>query len=188
MNPVIAQLVSAARKGDRESFSKLVSLHQNAAASISYGILGETHLAADAVQDAYLKSWQGLAKLREDGRFSAWFMQIVRTSSLDLLRHRKRKAPESAPLDEDRDAHRAPGPVESLERRERSIQIRELIDDLPPEYREVLLLKHDQGRSYRDIARLLGMTAKGVESRLFRARQTLAGKLKRLDGDGQENR
>jgi RNA polymerase sigma-70 factor (ECF subfamily) len=67
-------------------------------------------------------------------------------------------------------------------------QIRELIDELPPEYREVLLLKHDQGRSYRDIARLLGMTAKGVESRLFRARQTLAGKLKRLDGDGQENR
>jgi RNA polymerase sigma-70 factor (ECF subfamily) len=115
-------------------------------------------------------------------------MQIVRTRSLDLLRHRKRKAPESATLDEARDAHRAPGPPELLERKERAIRIREFIDELPADYREVLLLKHDQGRSYRDIARLLGTTAKGVESRLFRARQALAEKLKNLDGDGMDSR
>ena len=188
MSPEIANLVASAREGDREAFSQLIALHQGAAASVAYGILGDTHLAADAVQDSYLKAWQRLSGLREDNRFSAWFMQIVRTRALDLLRHRKRKAPEIAPLDEDRDAHRAPGPPEMLERKERSLRIREIIDELPADYREVLLLKHDQGRSYRDIARLLGTTAKGVESRLFRARQALAEKLKLLDGDGLDSR
>ena len=183
MNADIARLVAAARKGDREAFSRLIALHQNAAASVYYGILGDTHLAADAVQEAFLKSWQGLSGLRDDVRFSAWFLQIVRSRSLDMLRHRQRKAPPMAPIDEERDSHGSDGPQDQLERKERSSRIRQMIDELTPEYREVLLLKHDQGRSYRDIARLLGTTPKGVESRLFRARLLLAEKMKRLDDD-----
>lgn len=181
MNPEIAPLVSAARQGDREAFTKLVELHQKVAGSIAYGILNDTHLAADAVQDAYVKAWRGLDGLREDGRFPAWFLQIVRSRSLDLLRHRKRKAPETTQLDDALDADDSPGPSEVLEKKERGEKIRKILAGLPAEYREVLLLKHDQDRSYRDIARLLGTTVKGVESKLFRARQVLARKLKRLD-------
>ena len=182
MNLEIAPLVSAARQGDREAFTKLVELHQKVAGSIAYGILNDTHLAADAVQDAYVKAWRSLDGLREDGRFSAWFLQIVRTRSLDLLRHRRRKAPETAQLDDALDADRGPGPSEVLEQKERGEKIRKILAELPAEYREVLMLKHDQDRSYREIARILGTTVKGVESKLFRARGALAGKLKRLDG------
>ncbi|HIC23555.1 MAG: hypothetical protein COB10_06025 [Planctomycetota bacterium] len=182
MNLEIAPLVSAARQGDREAFTKLVELHQKVAGSIAYGILNDTHLAADAVQDAYVKAWRGLDGLREDERFSAWFLKIVRTRSLDLLRHRRRKAPETVQLDDALDADRGPGPPEVLEQKERGEKIRKILAELPAEYREVLLLKHDQDRSYRDIARILGTTVKGVESKLFRARRALAEKLKRLDG------
>ncbi|MAW75800.1 MAG: RNA polymerase sigma factor [Planctomycetota bacterium] len=182
MNPEIALLVSAAREGNREAFSQLVTLHQKVAGSVAYGILSDTHLAADAVQDSYVKAWRGLAGLREDSRFPSWFLQIVRTRSLDLLRHRKRKAPETVEVDEALDAADTLEPSQVLEQKERGEEIRRILGELPGEYREVLLLKHDQNRSYRDIARLLGLTVKGVESKLFRARQLLAKKLKSLDG------
>ncbi|MEC9476443.1 MAG: sigma-70 family RNA polymerase sigma factor [Planctomycetota bacterium] len=182
MNPEIARLVSAAREGDRQAFTELVTLHQKVAGSVAYGILSDTHLAADAVQDAYVKAWRGLDGLREDAKFPSWFLQIVRSRSLDLLRHRKRKAPESVEIDENMDASDDLGPSEVLEQQERAAQIRRLLDELPSEYRELLLLKHDQKRSYREIARLLGTTVKGVESKLFRARQLLAEKLRLLDG------
>lgn len=182
MNPEISRLVSAAREGDRQAFTELVALHQKVAASVAYGILSDTHLAADAVQEAYVKAWRNLHGLREDSRFPSWFLQIVRSRSLDLLRHRKRKAPESVEIDENLDASDDLGPSEVLEQKERAEQIRYLLEELPLEYRELLLLKHDQNRTYREIAHLLGTSVKSVESKLFRARQLLAEKLKRLDG------
>ncbi|MGE4618359.1 MAG: sigma factor, partial [Planctomycetota bacterium] len=75
MKPEISQLVSAARQGDREAFTQLVEMHQKVAGSIAYGILSDTHLAADAVQEAYVKAWRGLDGLRDDARFPAWFLQ-----------------------------------------------------------------------------------------------------------------
>ena len=182
MNPEIARLVSAAREGNRQAFTELVALHQKVAGSGAYGILSDTHLAADAVQEAYVKAWSGLGGLREDARFPSWFLQIVRSRSLDLLRHRKRKVREAVEIDENVDASNDLGPSEILEQRERDEQIRRLLKELPPEYRELLLLKHDQKRSYRDIARLLGTSVKSVESKLFRARQLLAERLRLLDG------
>jgi RNA polymerase sigma-70 factor (ECF subfamily) len=181
MKPEISQLVSAARQGDRDAFTQLVEMHQKVAGSIAYGILSDTHLAADAVQEAYVKAWRGLDGLREDVRFPSWFLKIVRSRALDLLRQRKRKIPSTVPLEDDIDADDSPGPSEVLERKERGDRIRQALESLSPEYREILLLKHDQNRSYREIARLLGMTVKGVESKLFRARQALAGKMKHFD-------
>jgi RNA polymerase sigma-70 factor (ECF subfamily) len=112
--------------------------------------------------------------LKEDERFSAWFLSIVRSKALDLLRQRKRKAPEYAQVDSERDVSPDLGPLEKLESSEKALRIRKLIKDLPPEYREILLLKHQLDKSYLEIARILGSTPKAVESKLARARKLLA--------------
>jgi len=76
--------------------------------------------------------------------------------------------------------------IDPIVARERGQQIREAIRALPPEYREVILLKHAEGRSYREIARLLRTTVKAVESRLFRARQQLGRSLASKSDQGRE--
>ena len=70
---------------------------------------------------------------------------------------------------------------------ERSVAIRRAIASLPAEYREVILLKHAEKRSYREIARLQRTTVKAVEARLYRARQLLGKLLKREEDGSKEN-
>jgi len=173
----LRELVERAQRGDREAFSELVEHHRAIAAAKAYGALGDVHLTADAVQEAYLKSWQKLSSLREPERFSGWFLSIVQRAALDVSRRRGRASAREQSWEdvgrEDGDAPVAPSGAEALIRGERGERIRAALRALPPEYREVIILKHAEGRSYREIARLLGESIKAIESRLFRARQLL---------------
>ncbi len=173
----LRELVERARSGDREAFTELVERHRGIAAAKAFGILGDVHLTADALQEAFLKAWQRILTLREPERFSGWFLAIVQRSSLDLSRRRGRvslheQGWEELPGEDGAAPAKASG-AEALVQEERGDRIRVALRALPPEYREVIILKHAEGRSYREIARLLGTTVKAVESRLFRARQQL---------------
>ena len=177
----IEDLVRWARSGDREAFRILVLKHQNTAGGVAFGILGDTHLAADAVQDSFVKAWQRLDQLKDDRRFSSWFLMIVRSSSLDLRRQRNSKSRERYSIDEKLDISPEMGPEESLVSKEKSKLIHTLLQELPPDYREVLLLKHQLKHSYRDIARIQGSTPKAVESKISRARKLLEEKWRRAN-------
>ena len=171
-------LVERAQKGDRQAFTVLLERHRGVAIAKAYGTLGDMDLSYDALQDAFLKTWQKLSTLGQPERFSGWFLMIVKNASLDVARRRSRVSVREQGWEElpgdDRSLPRPTQGAESLARGERTQRIRDAIQSLPPEYREVLLLKHEEGRSYREIARLLRTTVKAVESRLFRARQQLS--------------
>lgn len=173
----LRELVDRSRHGDREAFSELVERHRVIAAAKAFGALGDVHLTADAVQEAFLKAWQKIGELREPERFSGWFLAIVQRASVDVSRRRGRASVRERSWEElgagDGAALAEPSGAELLIRRERGERIRQALRALPPEYREVIILKHAEGRSYREIARLLGTSIKAVESRLFRARQHL---------------
>jgi len=173
----LRELVELSQRGDREAFSELVERHRAIAAAKAFGALGDVHLTADAVQEAYLKAWQKLASLREPERFSGWFLAIVQRASLDVSRRRGRSTARERSFEdlarEDGAAPVVPAGAEAMIRGERGERIRAALRALPPEYREVIILKHAEGRSYREIARLLGESVKAIESRLFRARQVL---------------
>ncbi len=181
----VADLVRLARSGDKDAFRELVLRHQNAAGGVAFGILGDTHLAADAVQDSFVKAWQRLNQLGDDRRFSGWFLQIVRSSSIDLHRRRSLRGREKYSIDETRDISPGMGPEESLEQVEKSQMINNLLLELPAEYREVLLLKHQLNHSYQEIARIQGTTPKAVESKIARARKLLAEKWRRANSGGE---
>ena len=156
----------------------MIERHRGVATAKAYGILGDVHLTADALQEAFFKAWQKLATLRQPERFSGWFLQVVHHASSDVARRRGRVSGREQGWEElpgeDRKRQRAAVGADALLAGERGERIRAAIRSLPPEYREVIYLKHAEGRSYREIARLLKTTVKAVESRLFRARQQLS--------------
>ncbi len=188
MNDDTLALVKSALAGDRDSFARLAETHGRVAASVAYSILSDAHLAADAVQDAFLKAFQRLGQLQEPEAFQGWFLNIVRASALDLLRKRRRGRRhallyEAQAAGNGRGAGpgnsgRSTAPPELLQREEDAEIIRRALASLSPEYREVILLKHLEGRSYREMARLLKTSVRAVESKLFRARQQLSDALR----------
>ena len=185
-------LVERAQKGDRQAFTVLLERHRGVAIAKAYGTLGDMDLSYDALQEAFLKTWQKLNTLGQPERFSGWFLMIVKNASLDVARRRSRVSGREQGWEElpgeDRSLPRPAQGAESLAQGERAKRIRAAIQSLPAEYREVLLLKHEEGRSYREIARLLRTTVKAVESRLFRARQQLSRAVEnegRSDGDSR---
>ena len=176
----VADLVRRARSGDRDAFRHLVLRHQRIAGGVAYGILGDTHLAADAVQDSFVQAWQKIGQLKEDHKFKSWFLMIVRTRSIDLQRQRWAKVKETYSIDESLDASSQKSPEEQMETQEKSLLIRRLLRELPDDYREILLLKHQLNHSYQEIAKIQGTTPKAVESKIARARKMLAEKWQRV--------
>ena len=187
MNEQIRELVKAACAGDSDAFSQLAEMQRRVAASVAYGILADPHLAADAVQDSLLKAYQRLNQLKDHDAFVAWFLGIVRATSIDIVRRRKRRGGREVPIGSGEQEEKmtgrppTPPPSETLVQQENASDIREALASLSAEYREVILLKHLEGRSYREIAQLLDTSVRAVESRLFRARQQLHKMLRARD-------
>lgn len=200
-------LVHRALRREKGAFSALVQEHQRLALSVAYGVVGDPHTAADVVQDAFVKAYQNLDQLQDPDRFLGWFLTIVRSTATDVVRRRVRwgsrevaladgvldagmgprsEGTESAhrPLREAR--HEQSSPDEVMVQQEESAAIRSAIATLSAEYREVLMLKHVEGKSYRDLAQMLDTSVRAVESRLFRARQQLLRALKTRLGRSSE--
>jgi RNA polymerase sigma-70 factor (ECF subfamily) len=182
MSETDAELVRAARAGDREAFGRLAQRYVRLAGAAAYAVVGEYQDAADVVQDALVKAHRRLGELRTPERFRSWLYGVVRTTALDMLRRRKRRPQvdlESTAI-EGVDAGVEPA-SERLARAELARHVRAGVAELPEGYREVVALKYLDERSYDEIAELLGTTVGAVESRLHRARRMLRNKLGRLE-------
>src|SRR5215211_6324050 len=81
-----AQLVHAARRGDKRAFVEIVARHQATVCGIALGILGDFAASEDAGQEAFLTAWRKIHELREPERLRSWLGQIVRNAALSQLR------------------------------------------------------------------------------------------------------
>ena len=139
-------------------------------------VTGDLNASEDLVQEVFLKVHRALSSLEDPLRFQAWLAGITRRSAIDWLRRRRptvslSQVEESAP-----NLHRRHGqisPSEELQRQELVAGVRRALERLPQEYREVVVLKHLEGLSYRAIAERLETSVSAIESRLFRARKRL---------------
>jgi RNA polymerase sigma-70 factor (ECF subfamily) len=157
-------------------FEETVLPHLDAAYSLARYLVRDEHDAEDLVQDAYLRALRYFASYR-GGDERAWLLTIVRRTCYTWLkRHRGRPAP--APFDEtEHSVETGPNP----ETKVMDGALRELlsraVDDLPVEFREVVVLRDVQDLSYKEIARILGIPLGTVMSRLARARRRLQSAL-----------
>jgi RNA polymerase sigma factor (sigma-70 family) len=167
-----AELVAAARAGDKDALAVLVGRHQPMVLALSRRLLGEATLAADALQEATLAALTGLERLHSPDRFGAWYAGIA----LNLGRRWLRATDGSSHLlDELPDAR--PGPEEMAEAADMARRVRQAVEVLAPGQREAVLAFYWQGLTHAEAAAELGTSAGAVKARLHQARAALAPKL-----------
>ncbi|MEM7232043.1 MAG: RNA polymerase sigma factor [Planctomycetota bacterium] len=178
------EIVERVRAGDSASFERLVSKYARLGGSIAYGVLGDFELAEDVVQESLLKAYRSLDRLRNPEFFRSWFAGIVKRQALDVFRKRNTRSQATAALDEKLAvSDQALGPEEHFLREEERQKVLAAMEELGQDDRMVLVLKHMEGLSYREISDITHSSVSAVESRLFRARRLLKRKL----GSGGES-
>jgi RNA polymerase sigma-70 factor (ECF subfamily) len=164
-------------------FEQAILPHFDAAYNLARWLTREGHDAEDVVQEAYLRAYKFFDRFHGgDGR--SWLLAIVRNTCYTWLKH-NRPAEPAMPLDEDKygEADPAARPEGVLVRRENIQMLRQALDKLPPEFREMIVLRELEGLSYKDIAGIAGVPLGTVMSRLARGRKRLE---QELAGPGSE--
>jgi RNA polymerase sigma-70 factor (ECF subfamily) len=155
------------------SFEALMLPHLDAAHNLAKWLLRNEQDAQDVVQEAFLRAFKSFSGFHgSNGR--AWLLTIVRNTSYTLLK-KNRVADLTTPLDEQIQASddESLNAATILERSEDAELIREAMDELPAEFREILALRHQEGLSYKEIADIAQIPPGTVMSRLARARAKL---------------
>ncbi len=181
--PDEAALLRGLRAGDEAAFETLVRAFGPRMLAVARRFLPREEDAADAVQDAFLSAFKGLAAFEGGSSLNTWLHRITVNASLMRLRSRRRR-PEVA-LDDllprfTDDGHRADPVVpfeepvgSAMERRETLARVRRNIERLPDDYRTVMVLRDIEGLDTEATADALGLTPGAVKTRLHRARQAL---------------
>ena len=188
------EIVLLCQKGDLAAFELLVKKHQQKMLNTAYRLIGSYEEACEAVQDGFVSAFKAIKKFRGDSLFSTWLCRII----INQAKNRRRKimalnrregfslsgagGREEGPPPND-PPEDGPSPLERIEKREVEGKIRECIDRLDEEQREVVVLRDIQGFSYGEISGMLGVPDGTVKSRLSRARESLKDCLKKALGD-----
>ena len=163
-----AMLVEACLRGDRHAFDELVDRYEGPLFCAAYRITGSVEDAMDATQNAFVNAYEKLHTFDPSYRFFSWIYRIAVNQSLNLVDRRR----EQAPINEEQPAADR-NPAEAFDSTEVRGQIKAALLELEPSHRTVIVLKHLEGFSYREIGELLDIPEKTVKSRLFSARQRL---------------
>jgi RNA polymerase sigma-70 factor (ECF subfamily) len=173
------RLVELSLDGDEGAFGILVRRYQRRLTAFLSQLVGDIELARELSQEAFVRAWSALERFNPKYRFSTWLFRIAHNLGIDQLRRRRLQ---TTPLyrtdseggevevvvpDLDKD------PLGHLENRALASELREVIEGLRPEYRELVLLRHFGGLSYQEIADFTEMPLGTVKNKLFRAHSVL---------------
>lgn len=175
-----AAVIQAVLDGDVNAYEALVKEYEKNVYNLALRMTGNSEDAADMAQEAFIKAYNSLTAFRGDSKFSVWLYRIVSNVCLDFLRSRSRKQTVSLSTENDDGeeveldiADETHSPEQLLDRSLTIDAVRRGLAALPPDHREILLLREIQGLSYEEIADVLGLEAGTVKSRIFRARKKL---------------
>ncbi len=174
-------LIKSAQHGDLDAFNSLVLAYQDILFSTALRILGDDELAADATQDAFISAFRSLNGYR-GGSFKAWLLRTVTNACYDELRRKKRRP--TTPLEPDASdgdemdtprwlADPALTPEQSAEAVELEHAIQHCLENLPLEFRTVVVMADLQGLDYTEVAAATHAPLGTIKSRLARARLRL---------------
>jgi RNA polymerase sigma-70 factor, ECF subfamily len=155
-------------------FERLALPHLDAAFSLARWLTRNEHDAEDVVQDAYLRAYKYFASYRGEN-FRAWLLAVVRRAAYDWLqRNRSTEIRTQVDIDTVPEIAAEGDPETMLLRKADQKLVNAMIEDLPPQFREVVILRELQELSYQDIAEITAVPIGTVMSRLSRARNLLA--------------
>jgi RNA polymerase sigma-70 factor (ECF subfamily) len=191
-----ADLVAAARAGDRAAFQTLFERYNRRAYTLALGVVRNTDDALDLVQDAFIKAHKHLDRFEGNASFYTWLYRIVMNLAIDLLRKQRRQRP----VELDEMALAASGkdilddsllpkilggnPGRALMDKQIRARIDAALDQLSDNHRTVLIMRELEGLSYEDMANAMGCSKGTIMSRLFHARKNMQRQLADLmDGE-----
>ena len=175
-----AQLVCRALTGSGDAYREIVLRYQRPIYSLILRMIRDNAQAEDLAQDVFVKAFAALKSFDPGRKFSSWLFKIAHNAAIDHLR---RRGLETVPLESadeeqvdllsvlpDRASER---PDSAFVRGSLARAIGEAVGRLRPEYREVVLLRFQQGMMYEEIAEIMGLPLGTVKTHLFRARKAL---------------
>jgi RNA polymerase sigma-70 factor (ECF subfamily) len=167
-----AEAVARVLNGDVEAYRVLVERYRTAYGRLATALCGDADLAADAMQEAFIRAFDGLATCARPERFGAWFHRILRNQCANHRTRRRQHAPlDAQPLSARERAD------DSLQRAELRSAIQSAIDALSAEQREAFVLRHVEGRPYAEMAELLDEREDALRMRVHRARDAIRRQL-----------
>ncbi len=182
------ELISRAKAGEEKAFRAILVKYQRSVYSICMRMVQDRELAADLAQDAFLKVFRMLDRYDPTYAFSSWLFKITSNLCIDHLRKRRVETyPMDAPVGGDEGEfarqYEAPDPTPETQliRKEQMTALKKAIETLPPHYRIIILLRHQEDLSYEQIAETLDVPLGTVKARIHRAREMLKEKLRKTD-------
>jgi RNA polymerase sigma-70 factor (ECF subfamily) len=188
------ELVSLCKKGNVDAFEDLVKKYQKKMLNIAYRMIGNYEDACEIVQDAFVSAYKAIRHFEEKARFSTWLYTIVinlsrnRLNRLRIQGNREAFSIDDPVLSDNGNLYaeptsNKPAVLEQLEQRDVQQKVQRCINSLDNEFKEVLILRDIRGFSYGEISDMLKIAEGTVKSRLFRAREALRDRLKKVMGD-----
>lgn len=174
-------LVERSQRGDHGAFDTLVTRYRGKVYGLIYNMVRNDSDAWDLAQDTFFKAWKALPRFEAQSAFFTWIYRIAHNVALDFLRVRKVEG--AVEFNEEVESHAAAGsvttprgserPDERLANRELGARIRAALAELSSDHRTIIMLREIDGRSYEEIAEVVGCSIGTVMSRLFYARKRL---------------
>ena len=182
------QLVERAQRGDKRAFELLVEKYQRKLGRLLARFIRDPAEVEDVTQEAFIKAYRALSAFRGDSAFYTWLYRIGINTAKNYLMALGRRAPTSTEVEaedaegfEDGEQLRDINTPESiLLSKEIAVTVNATIEQLPEELRTAIQLREIEGMSYEDIARIMDCPIGTVRSRIFRAREAIAERLRPL--------
>ena len=191
------ELVERAKRGDPDAFGQLVTDNEKRIYNLALRMTGSPEDAAELAQEAFLNAWRGLHRFQGESSFATWLYRLASNACIDFLRREKRRRSLSmtvslddetcerqAELPDQRSTPEQPvpdGPPQLLPLQVLRRAIRDGLQRLSEEHRQVLVMREVSGLSYAEIGQVLELEPGTVKSRIARARLALR---KALESEG----
>jgi RNA polymerase sigma-70 factor (ECF subfamily) len=162
------RLIRSAQRGDRNAFAVLVEHYWDRLFRWLYHLTHDRHAAEDLAQESFLRAFGALDRFQAGTNFGAWLFRIAHNARANQQRAMRIREPLPDEL-----PGREVNPVDEALSREALQEVAQAIAKVPAELRSALLLRVDEGLSFREIADVLGLTEETARWRVFKARQKL---------------
>jgi RNA polymerase sigma-70 factor (ECF subfamily) len=190
------QLVERAQQGDKKAFELLVGKYQRKLARLLSRFIRDAAEVEDVTQEAFIKAYRALPTFRGDSAFYTWLYRIGINTAKNYLVAMGRRAPTTTEIDsEEAEGFESGDQLRDLNTPENEMATRQIADtvnqtlgELPEELRTAITLREIEGMSYEDIANIMNCPIGTVRSRIFRAREAIAAKLRPMLGTRNDRR
>jgi len=178
------EIIQQILQGNSELFREIVGRYKKAVYSLCYRMLKNNEEAEDLSQEVFIKTYNYLGKYDPSYKFSTWILKIATNTTIDYLRKKK---VETLPLEEEIATKQEGVSAEAVYFHHHNKDlIQEAINQLPTDYRTLIVLYHQYGLSYKEIADSVNLPMSKVKNRLHRGRSLLKEKLSSIKEEGAQ--